>query len=282
MDQVNINAPPPAAPPPPPRQPSRWPLALFIAILAILVIAGVAVAAFRRNQQAAAGSPTPTPQAATATPAAGGNAAATPASSTAGATPTPASSSDGTAQKPTNPTSMHVADGSCSVHHIIWTWAGAQNATSYDVVLYNPQTGAVIRDTHTTGTSYALGAGPGATVALKVRSRNSAGTPGTYYTPGDTGRVPPQTTNPTSMTVSTTGHKITWFWTGAKHATAYDFVLYHYDGGTAKTDITGRVAVAHWGSNVTPGVTYDLKVRSVGTCAPSTYYTPARPGKVGA
>lgn len=268
MDQVNINAPPPANPPPP-RQPSRWPLAVFIAILAILVIASVAVAAFRRNQQAAA-NPTPTPQAATATPAASGSATATPASS------------GGTAQKPINPTSMHVADGSCSVHHITWTWSGAQNATSYDVVLYNPQTGAVIRDTHTTGASYTLGAGPGATVALKVRSRNSAGTPGTYYTPGDTGRVPPQTTNPTNMTVSTTGHKITWFWTGARHATAYDFVLYHYDGGTAKTDITGRVAVAHWGSNVTPGVTYDLKVRSVGTCALSTYYTPSRPGKVGA
>jgi hypothetical protein len=33
---------------------------------------------------------------------------------------------------------------------------------------------------------------------------------------------------------------------------------------------------------VTPGVTYYLKVRSVGTCAPSTYFTPGRSGKVGA
>ena len=83
------------------------------------------------------------------------------------------------------------------------------------------------------------------------------------------------------MTVSTTGHKITWFWTGAQHATAYDFVLYHYSNGAAKNDITGRATVPHWGTNVTPGVTYYLKVRSVGTCGPSTYYTPARPGKVG-
>lgn len=182
------------------------------------------------------------------------------------------------AQPPTNPTTMHVTSGSCAVHQIVWTWSAAPRATAYDVVLYDPQTGAMIRSTQTRHTAYALGAGPGATVALKVRSRNAAGTASSFFTPG---RVPAVAPNPTGLSASSTGHTILWSWTAEPHASAYDVVLYHYRGHRASADITGRTTLAHWRLRVTPGVTYYLKVRTVGPCAPTQYYTPATSATAG-
>jgi hypothetical protein len=188
----------------------------------------------------------------------------------------------GAAQPPTNPTVLRVADGTCTLHRIAWTWAGARRATAYDVVLYNPVTQTEVRAAQTRVPAYTLGAQPGTTVALKVRSRNNAGTAATYVTPGATGRVPPHTSNPTQMTAVTRGHTITWAWSGARHATAYDVVLYHYHGKTARRDIVARTAHTHWGTAVTPGISYYLKVRAVGPCALPTYYTPAQPARAGA
>ena len=310
MDQVNIHTTPPADQPP--RPPSRWPLYAFIALVAIVVIAAVAIAALRHAAPQAAAHATVTPTAISrATPTVGGTAArlsttpqtgssATPASalaatatpSTSASTPTalsagtpttaPTATPVATTRPPTNPTALHVASGSCTVHRITWTWSGAQRAISYNVVVYNPQSGATVTSATTTAPRYILPAGPGATVALKVRSRNTAGAAPGYFTPGSVGRVPALTSNPISMTNSTSDHTLTWFWTGARHATAYDIVLYHYTGSTAKMDITARTRQAHWATAVTPGVTYYLKVRSVGACAPTTFYSPARPATVGA
>ncbi|MDB5056661.1 MAG: hypothetical protein JWO59_133, partial [Chloroflexi bacterium] len=71
-------------------------------------------------------------------------------------------------------------------------------------------------------------------------------------------------------------------WTGAHHATAYDVQLYHYQGGAAHTDISARTNQGQWGTTVSPGVKYFLKVRSVGACAPSTYFTPPSSTSAGA
>jgi hypothetical protein len=150
------------------------------------------------------------------------------------------------------------------------------------VVLYDPRTGATVRRTRTHGTSYTLAPGPGATVALKVRSRAAAGTAPSFFTPGAVGRVPPVAPNPTRLTVSLQEHTITWSWLAVPPASAYDFVLYHYSGRTAAADITGRTPVAHWSVSVTSGITYFLKVRTVGPCAPAGYYTPATRATAGA
>jgi hypothetical protein len=116
-------------------------------------------------------------------------------------------------------------------------------------------------------------------VALKVRSRNAAGTGQGYFTPGSVGRVPPLATNPTAMTVSSSDHTLTWSWTGARHATAYDFVLLHYAGRSAHVDIRGRTNQGRWSAAVTPGVTYYLKVRSIGACS-SADYSPSSRGAI--
>lgn len=276
--------------PPPPRPPSRWPLYVFIGILAVLLLGGLALAGARRQSQQAAAQPTATSRAVvvvapTATTTNGAPAAgptATPisggATSPPGATPTSAA----TPLPPTNPTSMHVVSGSCTVHHIAWTWSGAQRATSYEAVLYNPVSGAQVKNITASNASYTLGAGPGATVTLKVRSHNATGAAPTYFTPPSTGRVPLQISNPRSVTATTTGHTINWAWTAVPHAAAYDLVLYHYQGGTPQNDVTARRVLAHWSVPVTPGVPYHLKVRSVGDCAPRSYYTPSTTARVGA
>lgn len=280
MDQVNINrrsSPPPGRPP---RRPSWWPV---LVLLIILIIIGIVFAARQVTQHNSA-SPTATVTVApSATVAAAPTSTAQEAAATVGtpslvpgaATSTSGGGATSTPQPPTNPTALHVVSGSCAQHQITWSWTGAQRATSYEVVIYNPVSGATIKYTTTTTASYTLPAGPGATAALKVRSRNAAGTGQGYFTPGSVGHVPPQTTNPTHMTVDVTDHTLTWFWGGATHATVYDFVLYHYAGaGTAKTDIKGRANQPHWAITVTPGTTYYLKVQSVGQCAPSSYYSP--------
>lgn len=295
MSQVNIG--PSAGGPPPPRPPARWPVYLFGAIALIVVLAIIAVAAVRRGGFQAAPHATPTATilpigapAATSTPTGVAGAATSTAISTAtvsagatgtstvsaGATATGGTAtSTATAGPPTNPTSLRVVSGSCTLHRIVWYWSGALRATSYAVVLYNPLSGAEVRSATTSAPRYALAAGPGATVALKVQSRNAAGAAPGYFTPGSVGRVPPVTTNPISMTASATARAVRWNWTGARHATAYDVALYHYVGGAARTDIRARTIPAHWGTDVTPGVTYYLKVRAVGACAPSAFYSPA-------
>lgn len=304
MDEVTITTP---SDPGPPQPPTRWPLYVFVAILAILaafVIGGLAATALHRaaprtvptitttaTAQATSGAATATPSGpgATAaarggtapTPLSGGPTTATPTTRGTETTATPAARV-GAVQPPTNPTVLHVADGTCTQHRIAWTWAGAHRATAFDVVLYNPITQAEVRAARTRLPAYTLRAGPGATVALKVRSRNSAGTARDYFTPGTIGRVPPHAANPRQMTVATRGHTITWTWSGARHATAYDVVLYHYHGATATRDIVARTTHAHWGTAVTPGIAYYLKVRAVGPCAGLTFYTPARAAKVGA
>jgi len=303
MSQVNVNT----APPPPPRPPSRWPIYAFIAILAVLLLGGLAVYAGRRATHQATAQPTSTAtvvtRASTGGPTAtvaaggvggatstatssGGGAAPTSGATATGATPNSGATATGTTkqQPPTNPTLLRVSSGSCTAHRIAWTWSGAQRATSYDVGLYNPTSGAQIKNAVTSTTAYTLPAGPGATVGLKVRGRNAAGTAPNYFTPGGTtiGRVPPVTANPHDMKVTTTGRSITWSWTAVPHATAYDLVLYHYSGSVARTDITARTSQAHWSTAVTPGVTYHLKARSVGDCAPSTYYTPPTSAVAGA
>jgi len=298
MSQVNVNTAPPPPPPPPPRPPSRWPIYAFIAILAVLLLGALAVYAGRRATRQATAQPTSTATAAarssaggaTATVAAGaGPGVATSTATPSGdhtATAAPGATATGTTreQPPTNPTLLRVSSGSCTAHRIAWTWSGAQRATSYDVGLYNPTSGAQIKNAVTATTAYTLPAGPGATVGLKVRGRNAAGTAPNYFTPGGTtiGHVPFVTANPSNMTATTTGHSITWSWTAVPHATAYDLVLYHYVGSVARTDITARTSQAHWSTAVTPGVTYHLKARSVGDCAPSTYYTPPTAAAVGA
>lgn len=266
VSRVNTN--------PPPRPPSRWPLYLLIAILVVLVIGFLVADIVRRSATGPRAQATATPVGATATAAASGVATATPASG-----PTPTASA---LQPPTNPTSMRVVPGSCTAHRIEWTWSGAQRATSYEVVVYDPATNAAVRNAITSTAAYTLPAGPGAAVALKVRSRNAAGTGPGYFTPDKVGRVPLQATNPTHMTAATSGHTISWTWMGATHATAYELVLYHYHGGTAKADITARTVRPHWSTPVTPGIAYYLKVRSVGECAPSSYFTPSASAIVGA
>jgi hypothetical protein len=177
---------------------------------------------------------------------------------------------------------MRVTSGTCSVYRIVWRWNGARRATAYDVVAYDPQTGTTIRNVRLAGTTYTLRAGPGATVALKVRSVNARGTAPTYFTPGAVGRVPPHTPNPTHVAVSTAGNRLTWTWTAVPHATAYDLVLYHYAGNVAKADIRARHSLAHWSLGVTPGITYYLKLRSVGRCAPVSYLAPSTHAAAGA
>ena len=282
--------------------PSRAPIYVFLGLLAVLLLGGLGVYAARRAGQgtaqppptataraavggvtatvrAGAGGPTATGQAggATATAAGGGG---TPGGGTTGAGATPTSAA--TQQPPTNPTSLRVSSGSCTVHRIVWIWSGARRASSYDLVLYDPVHGGTVKNVTTSATSYTLEAGPGATVALKLRGRNGAGTAPDYYTPGSVGRVPPAITNPTRVTATTTGHTIDWAWSAVPRAMAYDLVLYHYDGNTPHTDISSRVGQAHWSTPVTPGVTYHLKVRSVGQCAPSTYYNGPASALVGA
>lgn len=267
MSQVNVNANPP---PPPPRMPSRAPIYIFIALLVVLLLAGLVLYIGRRAGVHGTAHPTATAMAATETARSGAGAIVTATTAPGAATPTAGAAQ----QPPTNPTALRVSSGSCTVHRIVWTWSGARRATSYDLVLYDPVSGNIVKNATTSATSYTLGAGPGATVALKVRGRNAAGTAPNYYTPGGAtvGRVPPTTTDPTAVTSTITGHTINWSWSGAKHATAYDLTLYHYDGSTAHTDVSARVNQAHWSIAVTPGVAYHLKVRSVGACAPSVYY----------
>ncbi len=281
MSQVNVNP----TPPPPPRMPSRAPIYIFIALLVVLLLAGLALYVSRRAGVQGTAHPTATAVAATATARSGVGAIATATAVAGAATPTASGGSGATTsgptptagaaqQPPTNPTALRVSSGSCTVYRIVWTWSGARRAASYDLVLYDPVSGNIIKNATTSATSYTLGANPGATAALKIRGRNAAGTAPNYYTPGGAtiGRVPPTTTDPTAVTSTTTGHTINWAWSGAKHATAYDLTLYHYDGNAAHTDVTARVNQAHWSIAVTPGVTYHLKVRSVGACAPSVYY----------
>ncbi|HWE62364.1 MAG TPA: hypothetical protein VHB98_11690 [Chloroflexota bacterium] len=284
MDQININPAQPPASGPPPRQPVRWwPIALFLVIIAIILIVFAARQVARNNSATA----TATPSAVSTAPAVVSTVTAAPGAATNTAIPaagastnTPAVTST-QAQPPTNPTALRVISGTCTAHRITWTWSGARRATSYEVVLYDPRTGATIKDLTVTGTSYTLPAGPGATVALKVRARNAAGTGQGYFTPGSVGHVPPITTNPTQLSAVVAKQTITWFWGGAQHATAYDFVLYHYQGGGAVVDVTGRVDHPHWAIKVTPGITYYLKVRSVGPCAPAGYFTPHLSAKAG-
>lgn len=288
MSQINVNAGPPPSDAPPPRPRSLWPIYVVVAILAVVLLAALLLR--RGGQQASSPPPTATATAGTARSsggptatvgAAGGSGgAATNTPAPGGATNTPASAA--TPQPPTNPTFLRAASGSCTVHRVLWTWTGAERATSYDVVLYDPQTGATVKNAVASTPAHTLTAGPGARVALKLRSRNAAGTAQGYFTPGSVGLVPPITTNPTAMTVATAGHTITFSYTGSRHATAYDVVLYHYSGGAAQTDITAHTGQGHWGTAVTPGVDYYLKVRSVGTCAPATYYTPPVHARVGA
>lgn len=280
MDQINVNAapPPPAGPPP---RPSLWlPIAACLAIVAVVAIAFGIRHATAPGSASPPATPTPlliadTPTgqpSATDTPASQAAAGATP-TGQGGATETPAAQAAATATPapPENPTALHVISGSCSNRAIAWSWPGGARATSYELVLYDPRTGATIKDLTTGATSYRLAAGPGATVALKLRSRNATGTGRGYFTPGSVGRVPPLTTDPTQITVKVTGHRITWSWAGSRHATAYDVVLFHYVGGTAHTDISGRTDQGRWSTAVTPGVTYYLKVRSVGACGPADY-----------
>lgn len=295
MSQVNVNP----TPPPPPRMPSRAPIYIFIALLVVLLLAGLALYVSRRAGVQGTAHPTATAVAATATARSGVGAIATATAAAtavaAAATPTASGGSGATTsgptptagaaqQPPTNPTALRVSSGSCTVHRIVWMWSGAQRAASYDLVLYDPVSGNIIKNATTSATSYTLGANPGATAALKIRGRNAAGTAPNYYTPGGAtvGRVPPTTTDPTAVTSTTTGHTINWAWSGAKHATAYDLTLYHYDGSVAHTDVTARVNQAHWSIAVTPGVTYHLKVRSVGACAPSVYYNAPASARAGA
>jgi hypothetical protein len=293
MSQVNINTTPP--PPPPPRMPSRAPIYVFIGLLAVLLLGGLGVYAARRaNHQSGATATATAPAAATATAlvqdAGGATATTAPVSGAATNTAAPGGGASGAGatatpaprQTPTNPTALRVASGSCTAHRITWTWSGAQRASSYDLVLYDPVSGNTVKDTSASAPSYALGADPGATVALKVRSRNSAGTAQGYFTPGSVGRVPPHLANPTHVTATVTGHQVEWSWPAVPHATAYDLVMYHYDGGAPRTDISTRVGQAHWGTPVTPGVTYHLKVRASGQCAPSTYYNASASAIAGA
>jgi hypothetical protein len=298
MDDVNVNAPPPrqmtprrTIPPLPQKQPYWWAIVAFVVIVAIIL----GLKALKNNSGTASGRATPTPTVQTLQPTStsvGGQnvvlVTATPPSALNTATATSngqvvSTATAASSKNPTNPTALNVASRSCSSRQIRWTWSGASRAASYDVVVYDPRSCATIKTASTTATSYTLPAGPGATAALKVRSRNSAGTEPGYFTPGSVGTVPPITTNPTNITVSTgAGHKLTWSWTGARHATSYDLQLYHYKGGSAQTDINAHTNQGQWSTAVSPGVSYYLKVRSVGACAPSTYFTPASGAVAGA
>src|SRR5581483_452768 len=182
-----------------------WPVAVFVLVLAIVAIIFAARQIAHRNGASPSATPSPTTVGGGAT----APASATMAAGPGGATNTPGARAGiaptATVQPPTNPLALHVASGSCTVHRITWTWSGARRATSYEVVLYDPSSGATIKDTAITGTSYTLPAGPGATVALKVRSRNAGGTGRGYFTPGSVGHVPSKTTNPTHLALDVRG-----------------------------------------------------------------------------
>jgi len=177
---------------------------------------------------------------------------------------------------PTNPTAMRVTQGACGSRQIAWAWSGARNATAYNVVLYNPVSGAQIGSTRVHGTRYILGAALGATAALKVQSANAAGVAPNYYTPSDTGHLPPAATNPTAVTASTAGTAVTFAWTGARHAVAYDVIVYHYNGATPVTDTQARTTHTTLTVAGTGGVDYHVKIRTVGQCGPvDTYVMPS-------
>jgi len=167
---------------------------------------------------------------------------------------------------------MRVTNGVCGSRQIAWAWSGARNATAYNVVLYNPVSGALIRSTHVHGTRYVLGAALGATAALKVQSVNAAGVAPTYYTPSDAGHMPPAPTNPTAVTASTAGTAVTFAWTGARHAVTYDVIVYHYQGATPVTDKQARTTQTALTITGTGRVDYHMKIRTVGPCGPVAAY----------
>ncbi len=270
MSQVNVNQTPPS-----PERPRTWGTALLyilIGALIALVIEGLFLLGLRQNGRelavlAAGATTTPTP-AATAT------VTATP----LGATPTPAGTSAASptpaVRPPTNPTAMRVTQGSCTRPLMSWSWSGAKGAAGYDVALYNPTTGAVLASNTTLAPRFTQVGAPGQTLALKVRSRNSAGTAPGYFTPADTAHVPPHTTNPTAIQVMTSTTTLTWTWSGAQAASGYDVVLYHYHGGAVVVDQRATVTAPRFSTPARGGTVMYLKVRADGPCASATYYTP--------
>ncbi len=175
---------------------------------------------------------------------------------------------------PSNPTSMEVAANSCTSHTIDWRWSGAHRAAGYDIVLYDPNTGVALAHNTTIEARYTQAAIPGQPVALRVRSRNDAGTGGDYFSPQDSAQALPVTLNPTTIAVTATTTTLTWTWPPSLYATGYDVVLYHYHGASVSVDEETTVLDAHFSVDPPTGVTYYLKLRALGPCNPSLYYTP--------
>lgn len=277
MGQVNVNPPreprEPRGPEDRTRQARTAILFTLLGILIALIIFGIVLASLhgsgrelvvaRAGALATSTALAATASAPTATPISGAGSASSP--TPGGATPT------ANTAPPTNPTAMQVTQGSCTNHTMTWSWSGANNATGYDVVLYNPATRALYAQNTALEPRYVQAGAPGQTMALKIRARNDAGHASGYYTPSDTARIPPQTTNPDAIDVVTSTNTVTWTWYGARHATGYSVILFHYNGGAPVTDKQARVNVASFQTPTQPGTTYYLKVKSLGACAPSDY-----------